>query len=75
VHLEFLKCVAVHSLSMSEDGPGRHGEPGGTGFPGTRSSGGPSRAGGYGAVASDRCGSFHPGRTKWHVYPLGIRWR
>ena len=22
-------------------------------------------------VLSARCGSFQPGRTKWHVYPLG----
>jgi len=22
-------------------------------------------------LASARCGSFHPGRTKWQVYPFG----
>ena len=27
------------------------------------------------AHALSRTGSFHPGRTKWHVYPFGIRSR
>jgi hypothetical protein len=27
------------------------------------------------ACALSRTGSFHPGRTKWHVYPFGMRYR
>jgi hypothetical protein len=27
------------------------------------------------ARALSRTGSFHPGRTKWHVYPFGMRSR
>ena len=26
-------------------------------------------------TVSARCGSFQPGRTKWHVYPFGYRSR
>ena len=25
----------------------------------------------YEETLSERCGSFQPGRTKWHVYPSG----